>query len=176
MMLKLLLCVFTLWADSWDQHKEQIHLIEKEMYKLEKELDVLVKRKNRSQDQVRVKETLDRIIDIHTHLIGLREKMDNQRKHLNEQHPDKAHVLQHYDARLMKERGGNKNYTRSELSDQLDALLIQVKMKYASFFDEENSKKALEEIDKIVEDKKKTKRNRESETYLRERSDIKISK
>lgn len=176
MIYKLLIGFCLLWGDSWEQHKEQIQLIEKEMYKLEKELDVLVKRKDLSHDPNMVKETLERIIQIHTHLIGLREKMDTQREHLNKEHPDKAHVLKHYEARLVKEKTNNKNFTRSELSEQLDALLIKVKMKYASFFDEENSKKALDEIDRIVDDKKKTQRNRKSETYLRERSDIKLSK
>jgi hypothetical protein len=173
---KILSSLFLVWAAHWDQHQESIQLIEKEMYKLEKELDILVQRKKNSYDQVRVHETLERIVSIHAELIDLRHQMDMLKTHLEQEHPEKAHVLKHYDSELIKSQANQKHFSSSELTEELDQLLIKVKLKYASFFDPDKQKRGLAEVDQIVKDKKKEKRNRDAETYLRERSDIKLSK
>ena len=176
MIFKSLVFASLLWAEPWESHQEQIQLIEKQMYKFEKELNVLVERKKSSHDQVRIHETLDRILEIHAELIGLREKMDEQKIHLEKEHPDKAHILKHFDARLIKSQIDQREYTRSELSGQLDQLLIKIKMKYSHLAGEEKAERDLAEMNALVSEKKEQKKNRKAETYLRERSDIKLSK
>jgi len=165
------------WSAPWPEHQKQIQFIEKKLHKFERELDILVQRKKNSFDQVRLQETLERIITIHSELIHLRQKMDDQKEHLQAEHPDKAHVLKHYDASLMKPGEVGEDYFKSELSPRLNDLLLKVKLKYSSFLNpDKEAKKELAEVDKMIKEKKKVKRSRDAEAYLRERSDIKLSK
>lgn len=177
MIFKTILMASLAWSAPWPDHQKQIEFIEKELHKFERELDILVQRKKNSFDQVRLQETLERIITIHSELIHLRQKMDDQKEHLQTEHPDKAHVLKYFDASLMKPDKGADDYFKSELSARLNDLLLKVKLKYSSFLDPDKAtKKQLVEVDKTIEEKKKVKRSRDAETYLRERSNIKLSK
>lgn len=161
-------------ATPWDEHIEDIESLERNIYKFEQELDVLVEKKKNTREQARIEQTLSRIVEIHAELISLRKSMDNIRNHLKLEHPDKAHVLDQYDSRVYG-RNQRKNRIESPLSRQLDQLLIKIQLKFASFRrDEESKKEEMVAVEKTLNEKRKKKKEREADVYLRKRSKVRL--
>ena len=163
-------------TEPWSEHQEKIQDLERNIYKYEQELDVLVERKKNTRERARIEETLQRIVEIHGELISLRKTMDSQRTHLQAEHPDKAHVLENYDSRSVKVGRANKKYGSNPLSPQLDQLLIKVRLKFSSFMVQDEQKDEAIAVEKVVEAKRKKKREREADVYLRRRSKVKLVK
>lgn len=162
------------FAEEWSGHIENIERIEKSLYKFQQELDVLVETKKKTRDRARIEETLQRIVEVHAELISLRKDLDTERDHLKKDHPDMAHVLDSFDTRVKPK--SEKKYTLSPLDSQLDNLLIKVKLKFASFMEDGDQKKEMVEVKKVVEVKKRKKKEREADVYLRRKSKVKLVK
>lgn len=175
----LLVCLFAapgLFAEPWEGHQKEIEDLERNIYKFEQELAELVAKKKKTRDKARIEETLQRIVEIHAELISLRKGMDTMRSHLKEFHPEKAHILDNYDSRKKLALQNRERYKSSPISKQLDQLLIKVQLKFSSFMAAEDQKKEIREVEKVVRSKRKKKREREADVYLRRRSKVKLVK
>lgn len=162
-------------ADPWPEHLQAVQDLERNIYKLQVELDTLVEKKKNTREKARIEETLQRIVEIHAELISYRKRMDAERDHIKLEHPDKANVIDNYDSRVSKTSPTNK-YKRSSLSGDLDQLLIKVQMKFASYIKTEEPSREILAVEKVVEEKQKKKKEREADVYLRRRSKVKVVK
>ncbi len=162
-------------AKPWADHQFEIQELERSIYKSQQELDTLVEKKKNTREQARIEQTLQRIVEIHAELISLRKTLDTTRDHLKAEHPDKVHVLDEYDTRMARYNDRAKRLA-SPLSQQLDKLLMQVQLKFSSFMTVEDKKEEVLAVEKVVDKKRKKKREREADVYLRERSKIKLTK
>lgn len=176
---KFLFCLLTLLycdlasAAPWSEHQEVIQEVERETYKLEQELQVQVERKNSTRDHSRREEIVQRIVEIHAELIGQRKKIDNIRSHLKLEHPDLKVDLDQYDSRSSGVTA-NRSRPPSRISGQLDQLLMKVERKFASFVKQEEKKKEIIEVEKVVQKKEKRKKERDADTYLRRKSKVRL--
>lgn len=172
-----LICLFTTvgHADAWKDHRKDIDKLERAIYKFQQEMDVLVESKKNSRDRARIEETLSRIVEIHAELISLRKKMDNTRAHLKLEHPDKVSILDDLDSRteMAKRR---KRRSTGPLARQLDQLLIKVQLKFSSFIGVEEQREEVKAAEKMVQEKRKVKREREADVYLRKKSKVRLEK
>lgn len=164
-----------LWAEEWSDHQSTISRIERDIYKNQNELDVLVESKKKTRDRARIEETLQRIVEIHAELIALRKELDGERKHIQQEHPDKVALLEYIDP-TKKPKSENAKSAVSPLDHQLDQLLIKIQLKFASFMQPEEKKQELVEVEQVVKAKKKKRKEREAEVYLRRKSKVKLVK
>ena len=164
------------FADSWDHHLAELAEVEHNINKLQEEMDTLVKRKKNTRDQARIEETLQRIVEIHAELIAQRKIIDDSQLHAKAEHADLAHVINGFDKRTKQAHKQKSKYGFSPLGSQLDALLVKIQLKYSTFIRTEEPKEELVAVEKLVQKKRKKKREREADVYLRRRSTIKLSK
>ena len=162
---------FQIQAKPWKDHLEDISDLERNIYKFQQELDVLVERKKNTRERARIEQTLQRIVEIHAELISLRKNMDNTREHLKVEHPEKAHILDDYDSRMFGRK--NKSSSSSKLGAHLDDLLLKVQLKYSSFLLNQE-KEEVAEVEKVIMQKHKQKKEREADLYLRKRSKVRL--
>lgn len=163
-------------AHSWDEHLGEVEELERNIYKYQQELDVLIEEKKNTREKARIEQTLQRIVEIHAELISLRKNMDTVREHLKAEHPGKAHILDQYDSRVRSANKQKKRYSNSPLSGELDQLLIKVQLKFASFMHPEDKKEEILEVEKVMKVKRKQKKEREADVYLRKRSKVRLVK
>ncbi len=161
-------------AEPWVEHQKTLSNTEREIFKHQQELEVLVEKKKGTHDRYRIEETLQRIVDIHTELITLRKIMDTERAHIKSMHPEKAALLENI--QFDPKAKGNPKNKFSPISAELDELLLKVQLKYASFQLPEEKKAELVQVEKIVELKEKKKKEREADVYLRKRSRVRLEK
>lgn len=173
--LALMLTAVVASADPWPEHLENVQDLERNIFKLQQELDTLVEKKKSTRDKARIEETLQRIVEIHAELISYRKRMDSERDHIKLEHPDKTNIIDNYDSRTAK-GSASKKWKSSPLGAQLDQLLIKVQMKFATFIKTEEPSKEIVAIEKVVEEKQKKKKEREADVYLRRRSKVKVTK
>ncbi len=166
----------TAQATPWEGHQEDIQDLERSIFKYQQELDVLVEKKKNTRDKARIEQTLQRIVEIHAELISLRKNMDTIRLHLKEVHPEKAHILDNYDSRVIASKKQGEKYKSSPLSRELDQLMIKVQLKFASFIRTEDKTEDMKEVETIITHKRKKKKEREADVYLRNRSKVKLVK
>ncbi len=162
-------------ASPWEQHRADIEDLERSVYKMQQELDFLVERKKNTRETVRIEQTLQRIVEIHAELISLRKSMDNTREHLKAEHPEKAHILDEYDSRMFASKSRTRKFN-SPLGRQLDDLLLKVQLKFASFVRTEDRREEVLAVEKVLKTKRKEKKERDADVYLRRRSKIKLVK
>jgi hypothetical protein len=163
-------------ASPWDSHLKTLEGLDNDIRKLEEELDVLVDKKKNSRDQARTEEALQRIVEIHSELITARKSFDKERIHIEQEHKEQAHLLDAYDSRTSKTKKNSKKYIASPISSELDQLLIKVQLKFASFMQNQEPTKDVQAVQQVVDQKRKQKREREADVYLRSRSRVKLSK
>jgi hypothetical protein len=161
------------WASPWEDHLGDIEYLETQIYKSQQELDVLVEKKKNTREQARIEQTLNRIVEIHAELISLRGRMDNVREHLKDEHPEKAHVLDRYDSRVYGRRSRQRSYN-SPLATKLDELILKVQLKFATFLRPEQDKREVLAVEEEISKKRKEKKEREADVYLRKRSKVRL--
>jgi len=164
------------FAGDWDDHFEDITDLERNIVKLQQEMDVLVEKKKKTREQARIEQTLQRIVEIHAELISYRKNMDNMRDHLKLDHPDKVHILDNYDSRMFAVKKKKGKYRGSPLSQKLDHLLIKVQIKYSSFIRTDEKSDEMIAVENVEKRKRKQKKEREADVYLRRRSKIRLVK
>lgn len=162
-------------AAPWETHQAEIEDLERSVYKLQQELEFLVERKKNTRERVRIEQTLQRIVEINAELISLRKTMDTTRTHLEAEHPEQAGILDEYDSRMFAFRKKNRKYN-SPISKQLDSLLLKVQLKFASFVTTDDRRTQVREVENVLKKKRKQKKEREADIYLRRRSKIKLVK
>lgn len=163
-------------AHEWKNHQDEIQDLERDIFKYQQEMDVLVEKKKNTRERARIEQTLARIVEIHAELISLRKAMDNTRVHLQSDHPDKAHILDNYDSRMKAMKNHSKKYRGSKLAQQLDQLLLKVQLKYSSYIRTDTQTDEMIAVETILTKKRKKKKEREADVYLRRRSKIKLTK
>lgn len=166
-------CSF-LWAGDWAEHQRNIATMDRDIYKHQQELEVLVEKKKNTHDQFRIEETLQRIVEIHTALLTMRKKLDEERRHIEQEHPEQKAWLE--EVNRMQSETNQPTRKRTALSAQLDELLLKVQLKYAQFQLPEDKNEELAEVDKVVEIKEKKQKSREADVYLRKRSKVKLER
>ena len=170
----LLLLPLTSVAHDWAEHLDDIQRLEKGIYKYQQELDVLVDRKKKTRDAARIEETLQRIVEIHAELISLRQDLDKNRKHIAAEHPEQKGVLDNINAAAAPKKKKRLGY--SPLDRQLDDLLIKIQLKFATFMQPEEKKQVMKDVEEVVKVKKRKKKEREADVYLRRKSKVKLVK
>ena len=163
-------------AHEWHVHRGDIEDLERDIFKLQQELDTLVEKKKKTRERARIEQTLQRIVEIHAELISMRKTMDQTREHLKMDHPTKVAVIDEYDSRMQSIKKAKKSKFSSPLSRQLDMLMIKVQMKYSSFIKTDEKKAESIAVEKVIQEKEKRKKEREADVYLRRRSKIKLVK
>jgi hypothetical protein len=172
----LILLASPLYAHEWGEHIGEIEELERNIMKLQQEMEVLVEKKKNTREQARIEQTLQRIVEIHAELISLRGNMDHMRLHVESEHPDKIHVLDNHDSRMMAYKNKKGRLSNSPLSHKLDDLLLKVQMKYSTFIRTDDKTDEMIAVEKVVKDKRKRKKEREADVYLRKRAKIKLVK
>ena len=163
-------------SEPWPEHQANIQDLERNIYKFEQELQTLIEKKKKTRERARIEQTLQRIVEIHAELISLRKRMDNTREHLKDEHPEYAHVLDDYDSRMSRYQQQKDSYRQSPISKELDDLLMKVQLKFSSFIRTEKKNQAMEDVEEVVTEKLKKKKEREADVYLRRRSKVKLVK
>ncbi|MCB0377351.1 MAG: hypothetical protein KDD33_02575 [Bdellovibrionales bacterium] len=169
-----------LFAGQWAEHSKEIRMIEKQIFKYEQELENLVEKKKRYRDRGKIEETVQRIVEIHSELIGLRNNLHTIAQHVKAEHPDRAGQLNEtFDEG--HEKAAKKDIMLSPLDRQLNILIAKIRTKFAGFMkpeedDDEELDENLVEAEKVIEEKKQKKREREAEIYLRRKSKVRLVK
>jgi len=162
------------FADTWPEHQKDIRIIERSIYKYQEELGNLIEKKKKTRG--RVEQSLQRIVEIHAELISLRKSHDNTRAHTRLEHPEHLDELSHLDAKANQSAKAKSRLVNSPLTRQLDQLLIKVQFKFATFLEVEAPVEKMQVVEKVIRDKRKVKRERDADVYLRKRSKVKLSK
>lgn len=165
---------FSALAEEWSEHLKNIDRIDRGIYKLEQELDVLVERKKKTRDHARIEETLQRIVEIHAELIALRKDIDLEKRHIKDEHPEHADLVDNLD--VGKKASTTKPKGLSPLDQQLTELLIKIQLKFASFMEPEIKKQEMKDVEAVVKVKERKKKEREADVYLRRKSKVKLVK